>query len=245
MDKRCFEQAHMTCAEFGLWNQYRMLAYKSGVLFCDGRATAERFDGTSKSQIYRLRKSLVKKGWLEITKESKRSKDGTYSATTFKVLDHIHWVKKHGTVRCKKKLFEGLQPVPCVKMDGGSPVPIKQTTCPTDANAPVPSTGHNSKQNQIEINTGINLGVPPDEPLELVKTGTQNSLAKVIKPPVPEAQMVDPWPALSYAPSQDPYYKDKPWSAPKDREALPQEIAEIQRRNALRLRPEDVMVPAA
>src|ERR1700722_13745042 len=96
MSKKCYEQAHMNCAQFGLWNLYRALSYTSKTLFTDGRTTAERFAGESKSGIYRLRKELENNGWIEETKESKRTKGGTYSATQFRVLTHEQWTKKHG-----------------------------------------------------------------------------------------------------------------------------------------------------
>ncbi len=195
MSKSCFEQAHMTCAEFGLWVQYRKLAYASGKLFCDGRTTAERFDGMSKSQIYRIRKSLVGKGWLVIVKNSDRTKGGRYSSTVFHVLDHEQWVKRHGRKHCKTELFEGLSPVPPVQTAKVLPVPSTGMTCPTGANGPVPSTGHSSKEkpvlnmNQLQV-----LGATSATPDKLVVVNAESSLAEPTKPPVPPVQMVDPVP---------------------------------------------------
>src|ERR1035441_7110116 len=203
----------MTCAEFGLWVQYCKLAYASGKLFCDGRKTAERFDGMSKSQIYRLRKSLVDKGWMVIVKDSDRTRGGRYSAAVFHVLDHEQWVKKHGTKHCKTQLFEGLPPVPPVQTVGSSPVPSTGMTCPTGTNGPVPSTGHSSKGKPVlNINQLQVSGSPQIKAVEIENRNAESSLAEPTKPPVPPVQMVDPVPGAGYEPQVD---RLRPWSAPR------------------------------
>src|ERR1039458_2460719 len=120
--KKCFEQAHMTCAEFGLWVQYQKLSYKTGRLYCDGRRTAERFNKTSKDQIYRLRRALVEKGWLEIIKNTVRDRStGKLTVIEYKVLDHAAWVRKHGKKSCKSNLFPEEEPVAPVQMGTSGP----------------------------------------------------------------------------------------------------------------------------
>jgi len=182
----CHEQSHMNCAEFGLWVQYQKLAYASGRLFCDGRRTAERFGSESKSSIYRLRASLIAKGWLETVKESKRGKGGTYSAAEFKVLDHKQWVKKHGKSRCKKQLLDDFLPVPSTGTLDISPVPSTGMTCPKYGNAPVPSTGHSTKGKPV-LKTDSNKvrRLPSEELSHTQSVDAQTPLEREVEPPVP------------------------------------------------------------
>src|ERR1700685_1818150 len=156
MSKQCFEQAHMTCAEFGLWVQYQKLAYKSGRLFCDGRRTAERFFKESKDHIYRLRRSLVTKGWLEVVKGSERDKKTQrVTVTEFRVLDHAAWVNRHGKKSCKTSMFTDMEPVAQVQMAEEQPVAPLQTPCRTRANEPVAPARHSTKQHQLQENIEI------------------------------------------------------------------------------------------
>jgi hypothetical protein len=198
MTKPCFEQAHMTCAEFGLWVQYQKLAYKSGILYCDGRRTAERFGSESKSSIYRLRRSLIDKGWLEVIKESKRGEGGTYSPAEFKVLNHEQWTKKHGKKHCKTSIFEGLAPVPstgtlnstCPKY-GNAPVPSTGTL-------PVPSTGHSTKGKPV-LNTISfkSLRSPQEEPSKTESKTRSISREANLEPPVPSTGTLESKPEAS------------------------------------------------
>lgn len=164
MPKVCFEQAHMTCAEFGLWVQYKKLSHASGRLFCDGRKTAERFEGESKDHIYRLRKSLIEKGWLVPTKHSGTDKKtGRRTAAEFTVLDHQQWAKKQGKMKCKSSLFSEPGPVAPVQMDTESPVAPVQTACRTRANGPVAPARHSTKENQLKENIEIKFASDPSE----------------------------------------------------------------------------------
>lgn len=164
MPKVCFEQAHMTCAEFGLWVQYKKLSYASGRLFCDGRKTAERFEGESKDHIYRLRKSLIEKGWLVPTKHSGTDKKtGRRTAAEFTVLDHPQWTKRHGKAKCKSSLFSEPEPIAPVQMDTESPVAPVQTACRTSANGPVAPARHSTKENQLQENIETKFAPDPSE----------------------------------------------------------------------------------
>jgi hypothetical protein len=228
----------MTCAEFGLWTQYRMLSYKSSTLFTDGRKTAERFSEENYRHIYRLRKSLVDKGWLEETKEKKRGKNGMWSATHFKVLNHEQWVKKHGSKQCKTNVFEEPEPVTPVSMDSISPVTPVSMACDTRVNGPVTPVSHSSKKNQFEIKTSLKLPLNPGTPFKNTKTDAQNSREGTSVPPVTPVSMVYPVPGAFYEPQVD---RLRPWSAPR-RQCTAEEVAEIRRRNDMHLKPEDVLV---
>lgn len=141
----------MTCAEFGLWVQFQKLSFKSGRLYCDGRQTAERFSDESKDHIYRLRRSLVEKGWLEVIKGSGRDENTQrVTVTEFRVLDHASWVKKHGKKSCKSELFRNDEPVAPVQMATEEPVAPVQMPCRTRANEPVAPARHSIKETQSQ-----------------------------------------------------------------------------------------------
>jgi hypothetical protein len=188
----------MTCAEFGLWVQYRKLSFGSGRLFCDGRRTAERFSGESKDHIYRLRKSLVNKGWLVPTKNSGTDrKTGKRTVAEFSVLDHEAWTRKHGKKSCKSNLFEEINPVAPVQMDSENlSHPCKQP-CRTRANGPVAPARHSTKENQLQENIGKKIAPPEQEPLILDESslfggGQDIRVAEPTVPPVAPVQMVEP-----------------------------------------------------
>jgi hypothetical protein len=194
MSKQCFEQAHMTCAEFGLWVQYQKLAYKSGRLFCDGRRTAERFKGESKDHIYRLRRSLVANGWLEVVKGSERDKTTQrVTVTEFRVLDHAAWVKKHGKKSCKTALFSDMEPVAPVQMAAKKPVAPVQMPCRACANEPVAPARHSTKEHQLQENIEIKFGNVEPKTLNIEKEvllgGQSIRLAEPSVPPFAPVQM--------------------------------------------------------
>jgi hypothetical protein len=215
--KQCFEQAHMTCAEFGLWVQYQKLAYKTGRLYCDGRRTAERFSGESKDHIYRLRRSLAKKGWLEVIKGSERDKNTQrVTVTEFRVLDHAAWTRKHGRKHCKSELFPNgepfapvqMEPVAPVQMEPKEPVAPVQTPCRTSANEPVAPARHSIKETQLQENqlesiasSSERTSVNKQNGLHL-GSGQGSSLAEPNMPPVAPVQM-DPPESESEKPPMD------------------------------------------
>ena len=247
MVKQCFEQAHMTCAEFGLWKQYTMLAYKSGRLFCDGRKTAERFSGESKDHIYRLRKSLIDKGWLVPTKQSGvDKKTGRRTAAEFTVLDHPQWTKKHGKTKCKSSLFSDLEPVAPVQMEKESPVAPVQTACRTGANGPVAPARHSSKENQLQENLVESIANPENTFLKLGKEkltdGQSIRLAEPNIAPVAPVQMVNgsPVPETVRVKFPNLFWFQNEWCHRSGTtNARPEELAEMRRRKNLRLKPAD------
>jgi hypothetical protein len=251
MSKQCFEQAHMTCAEFGLWVQYQKLAYKSGRLFCDGRRTAERFTGESKDHIYRLRRSLVTKGWLEVVKGSERDKaTQRVTVTEFRVLDHTAWVKKHGKKECKTSLFSSVEPVAPVQMAEEEPVAPVQMPCRTRANEPVAPARHSTKETSAKVKTELqSVPTAKQTPTDILKStllgGTQSvRIAEPTIPPFAPVQMdphneegapaalasVDAFTDLAYEAGYG-------WGARRGigRALTPEEITELKRRNTLRL----------
>lgn len=240
MSKQCFEQAHMTCAEFGLWTQYRILSYKSGILFCDGRKTAERFSGENKDHIYRLRKKLVANGWLVVVKDSKYDKKtGRRTKYEFHVLSHEQWVKKHGKKDCKSEVFEGLLPFAPVQMVEKSLSQIQEQPSCTSKNGPVAPARHSSKQTPVINKNSPKLPPVSQEESEYHKPdGPQTSREGETVQPFAPVQMVDPFPRLNYERHAHP---QRPWSVPRSG-ATAAESAEAFRRNDERLRPEDVLV---
>jgi hypothetical protein len=246
--KRCFEQAHMTCAEFGLWKQYMMLAYTSGKLFCDGRKTADRFSGESKDHIYRLRNSLINKGWLVTIKGSGRDKKtGRRTPGEFIVLSHEQWVKKHGKNECKSSLFSELEPVSPVQMADDSPVAPVQTACRTHANSPVAPARHSSKENQLQENIDTNLATTERTSLNIEESGMSSGrqrerVAEPNMPPVALVQMADPL-ADALAFEKFPGDHKPSWVARRalGRPLTNRESKERERRDAKRMTPEDVL----
>jgi hypothetical protein len=195
--KKCFEQAHMTCAEFGLWVQYQKLSYTSGRLYCDGRRTAERFSGESKDHIYRLRRLLVEKGWLEVVKGSERDKKTQrVTVTEFKVLDHAAWIKKHSRKHCKSELFPDVDPLAPVQMAIENPVAPVQTPCRTNANEPVAPARHSTEEPSSDVNTELQSFAPTAGRTPLCRQnglpigcGQDASLAEPNAPPFAPVQM--------------------------------------------------------
>lgn len=182
----CHTQQHLSCAEFGLWEQYRKLSFTSGQLFEAVEHTAERFAEESRSSIYRLRSKLAKKGWLVIAKKSKRGKNGQLSPTIFRVLDHEEWVEKHGTTECRT-------PVPEVKLGGSSPVPEMKSTSSKSEIDPVPKVERRFEINHSEKKAG--LKIPHSSSFDNFSLSDAEQNAQHVKQaPVPEMKQVGPEP---------------------------------------------------
>lgn len=95
MNSRCFENNHMTCRQFGLWNRVRTLQRKWGFLFFDGDDIAAGFQSTSRDVIFNECKALLGSGWFELMEPRQRKNDGTWSARKIKAVSHEEWVVKH------------------------------------------------------------------------------------------------------------------------------------------------------
>jgi hypothetical protein len=85
----------MTPEEYGLWDVCRSVSHKTGTLYFDGRTIAGYFSGTGKDVIYRIVKSLVKKGWLLVQVAGRNSRNGLYVPTQYQVLSPEQWTEDH------------------------------------------------------------------------------------------------------------------------------------------------------
>lgn len=243
---KCFAQFHMSCAEYGLWDQCRALSHKSGTLFFDGRKMAARFKGVSYSKIYRLLDSLVLKGWITKFENSQpRRTDGTYTATQYWVLSHDQWVAKYGKHECSKGWKNALQdahpvspvqqaPVSPVQQVKNQPVPKQTPACfktPVQPVSPVqhslvktePTGKKESEANRASAQDFSFLNDPLTAELPL---GNPNVA------PVAPVQL-DQFPALVWD------SRNKDWGARRgiNRALTLDEITELQRRNRLGVLP--------
>jgi hypothetical protein len=96
-EPRCFANRHMSMGEFALWSVCRSLAYKyGGLLYFDGQDVALMFEKTGKDKVYRLAKSLVKKGWfVRVRKRSRNPITGLWKRSEYQILSAEEWAKKH------------------------------------------------------------------------------------------------------------------------------------------------------
>jgi len=177
--RKCFEHQHMTTEEYGLWSLYRGLSLKSGEVFDDGRTTADRFADESYSHIYRIRRSLIKKGFLEVKKKSTRDKaTQRLTATVFRAITHEEWVRKHGTKHC----CTSSPPVSQVKQEKRvEPVSQVKMSCVTGENEPVAQVTHKPKENPLSLKKASLSSASPSEEgsrdllfSEIQKQDTQN-----------------------------------------------------------------------
>jgi hypothetical protein len=196
----CHAQSHMTCAEFGLWEQYRKLSHATNQMFEATENTAARFSGESRSSIYRLRSRLVEKGWLVVVKKSKRGKSGRPSATIFQVLDHDQWEKTNVKSDCKTSSNNELLPVPEMEPEALLPVPEVKSSSSRSGILPVPKVEHRFEKNQIENKSRIEK--PPTKTLSKnLPTLNADQNAKHVKlAPVPEMKLVDSTPVSEMEP---------------------------------------------
>lgn len=115
MTKKCFDNKHMTIAQFGFLCLARSLSSQSGVLYFDGRKFGHNFAGgsangrASRTPMYRMVRELTAMGWLEPLTESVRDAYGKFSPATFRVLTHDEWVAKHpGCCNLEVKVVTGI-----------------------------------------------------------------------------------------------------------------------------------------
>jgi hypothetical protein len=243
----CHAQAHMTCAEFGLWEQYRKLAHTSGQMFETTLNTAERFAGESRSSIYRLRSRLIDKGWLVVIKKAKRTKNGQLSSVVCRVMDHDQWTQNSKNIAkypCKK-------PCPEMSKEALSPCPEMKSALPRNGIEPCPEMGSRFeeesglKKKQIEDSASAPLSLnktiksDAEKNAKHVKSTPCPEMSKVRNLPCPEMSKAslpaDPFPALAW----DTHCKD--WGARRgiNRALTLDEITELQRRNRLRVLPSE------
>ena len=236
--KNCFAQHHMSCAEFGLWEQYRKITHTTNRLFEDPENTADRFAGESRSSIYRLRRKLVKKGWLATVIKSKHnSNGGRASAAIYEPLDHEQWVKIKGTKHCKQ---HDDTPVPEVTLEGefgaSQPVPEVAPASATLGIPPVPevdgrfeTTKYENKQIEKYLGTAEHKpGKDSNPDAENLRSGEfVPPMSKVALAPVSEVALVDEFPALEK--------QGRRWGARRgiDRALTMEELTEKERRNSM------------
>src|SRR3989442_3549127 len=193
---RCYAQHHMTPAEYGLWDQCRALAHKSGVLFFDGRKMANRFKkerGSGFMTVYRLRDSLVLGGWLvKIENPQPRRKNGTYTPTQYRALSHEQWVEKHGKHGCSKGwlgTLEESQPVtpalevpvtPALQVKN-QPVTKNGVACNKTTDQPVTPALHSlvKPESTCKRESQANLGLLPNSPSLLNKEQDSERKAEI------------------------------------------------------------------
>jgi hypothetical protein len=159
---QCFEHAHMTPAEYGVWQLCCDLSYKTGVLILDGRSMAKRFVSETgkplgKSAIYRIINSLADqwytvrnkrkekveklgKGWLVLLEPKKRGPNGLWNAAKYKPLKHPGWVALHGWGQCIEQRTTG-RPVPLDGQVDSVTCPESETLVSRQHTAPVPISG--------------------------------------------------------------------------------------------------------
>jgi hypothetical protein len=98
----CKANNHMRPEEYALWDVSRILSFKTGILYFDGRRMAERFKGVNSKFFYPKLKALVSAGWfIQLDEKQKRTRGGTYAARRYRVLSHDEWVATHGTCECR------------------------------------------------------------------------------------------------------------------------------------------------
>ena len=90
---RCFANLHLTMEEYALWDVLRSLSHSTGTVYFDGETVATYFARTGKNTIYRIVKSLVKKGWLFVQTKGRNTRNGLYMATQYQVLSHEEWAE--------------------------------------------------------------------------------------------------------------------------------------------------------
>lgn len=83
-------------------------------LFLDGRKMAGRFSGIKKDAIYGAIEKLVASGWLvEVKRRPRRNKETQqYESTTYRVLTHDQWVRRHGVKKCSKSNEDASREIP-------------------------------------------------------------------------------------------------------------------------------------
>jgi hypothetical protein len=187
--KRCHAQQHMSCAEFGLWEQYRKLSFASGQLFEATENTASRFTGESRSSIYRLRAKLIQKGWLVISKKSKPGENGRHRPTIFRVIDHEEWVRKHGKADCNLSSWAELQPVP--EMESGAKLPVPEMKSPSSKSEtdPVPKVEHRFEENQFESKSRFEDSGPVGFEKKDSQSGAEVNAERHEVAPVPKVKL--------------------------------------------------------
>lgn len=101
MTKKCFDNMHLTPAQYGFMGLARSLSHKTGELTFDGRKFGQMFGGNAadghsgKNPMYRLARELAATGWLEVVTASVKGTAGKYSETVYHVLTHDEWAIKH------------------------------------------------------------------------------------------------------------------------------------------------------
>jgi hypothetical protein len=94
--KKCFAHHHMTLAEYALYDIAR--AWSDGgreLLFFDGPKLARQFEKAGKDHMYKLRDSLLEKGWLVPVGDKSRRSNGHWGPGTYRVLSHDEYQLKH------------------------------------------------------------------------------------------------------------------------------------------------------
>jgi hypothetical protein len=134
---RCFANRHLTPEEFGVWEVLRSISHSTGTLYFDGEKVATYFSHTGKNTIYRIVKSLIKKGWLFVQAKGRNAGNGTFMATQYQVLSHEEW--------------EAINPGECI--GGGLPNSIPETRNgavpePEIEDEPIPERGTVHSQNE-------------------------------------------------------------------------------------------------
>lgn len=142
-ERRCFANFHMRPEEYALWDVSRSLSRETGILYFDGRKMAARFEGGSKSRMYRIAKQLLEKGWYEVIAPGVRDRrTGLYTSTQYHVLSAEEWAARYPHV-----CGADAHPENGSGARGTANGPVRATSGRETQQHPVPSTGTASPQN--------------------------------------------------------------------------------------------------
>lgn len=102
---------HLTPQEHALWDISRAWSSKSGLLYFDGTKLAGQYRAWSRSQVYKLRDSLIELGWFQEVKKPRKN-GNNWTAGTYHVLTHDEYVAKYGIGTCPEIGAHGIVKVP-------------------------------------------------------------------------------------------------------------------------------------
>jgi hypothetical protein len=128
---RCYASQHLSPEQWGVLDVCTRLTHGGRRPFClDGRTMALRFGHCNKNTIYRIVHQLEQQGWLVRSGGGiKNTATGQYSSTTYRVLSHAEWAKRHGCA--------------------GLPVPESGQVQSRFKQEPVPESGHSSVSTSV------------------------------------------------------------------------------------------------
>jgi hypothetical protein len=191
----------MTPAEYGLYTHLREISYKSNPKHSyrfDDRKLAERFIGTSKTTINRLRQALAEKRFI-VWMEPKKRAAGKFASRLGRILDHTEWAALNPG-KCIHNAVETTEAVPFSPVPN-SPIHQSQVSDYLSHSerhrshfddSPVPDSGvHLSHGRDISIIGQIhtdksNLKSMPDRSkIELPKSDSANHQLNLEASPVP------------------------------------------------------------